>query len=304
MKTFKIAFLGAIFATISMLGLFAEPVMAAPQAAVRTADVLQVLPEITDTNAADLLIKSKGMSLVVSYSSAEASPAQDAQLAMIARESHDYAGLVGFYRLDVAKYPNTWKTISQGATWTHGLNFRMYNSATNPMQMGNIVDNVNGKDVPKYSLTKAELRDHINNFLKVAPLVWHITDAQQVFDTGLPAVIMVYRGTSPQTLILPMQFQNYAYRSQLYPNRVAFFLLDRDQYDASSGLGMDLPKQDNAYYVLFQPGKKLGTGIGMVINNQLLSDSDLEYSIFSYFGPKYGPSKVSASGAFVSPQKP
>jgi hypothetical protein len=302
MKMSKTYLLGAIIAVFGMFGAFTTPVSAATPAAIHTADPLQVLPEVTDANAADLLLNSKSMSLVVSFSAKEASPAQQQQLEMIARESHDYAGLVGFYLLNVDKYPNTWAAISKGQAWTHGLNFRMINASVKPVEAATISDVKNGVQIPKQSLTKKELRDNINNFLKVAPLVWHITDAQQVFDTGVPAVIMVYRSSSPQTLMLPMQFQNYAYESQLYPNRVAFFLLDLDQYDASSGLGMTLPKQDNAYYVLFVPGKKLGSGVGMVIDNQLLNNRDLEYDIYSYFGTNYGPIKV--PNAVTSPQHP
>lgn len=302
MKMSKTYLLGAIIAVFGMFGAITTPVIAATPSAIHTADPLQVLPEVTDANAADLLINSKGMSLVVSYSTKESSPAQQQQLEMIARESHDYAGLVGFYRLDVDKYPNTWKGLSKGEAWTHGLNFRMINASVSPPQVASMTDIKNGVEIPKYSLTKKELRDHINSFLKVAPLVWHITDAQMVFDAAVPTVIMVYRSSSPQTVMLPMQFQNFAYESQLYPNRVAFALLDMDQYDASAGLGMNLPKQDNAYYVLFVPGKKLGSGVGMIIDNLLLNDKDMEYDIYSYFGPKYGPIKV--PNALTSPQQP
>ena len=60
-----------------------------------------------------------------------------------------------------------------------------------------------------------------------------------------------------------MQFHNYAYKSQLYGNRVAFFLLDRDEYDPSSDLHMNFPKKDTAYYVLYEPTEKRNGGVGV-----------------------------------------
>lgn len=286
--------LGAVIAVFGIFGSVVTPAIAAQPSTLHTADPLQVLPELTDSNASKLLLQQKGHSLVISYSPKEASPQQQAQLEMLARESHDYAGIVSFYLLNVDKYPATWTALTKGETWTHGLNFRMVNSVVSPAEIAVVSDTVNGKQVQKTSLTKLEMRDHINFYLKDAPLVWHLTDANSLYTVNVPSVIMVYRSSSPQTLMLPMQFQNFAYQSQLYPNRLAFFLLDLDQYDASKGMGMDLPKQDDGYYVLFVPGQKLGDGRGTIIHDQLLSRKDLEYKIYSYFGPEFGPVKLSA----------
>ncbi|MBW4531542.1 MAG: hypothetical protein KME02_12740 [Aphanothece saxicola GSE-SYN-MK-01-06B] len=255
--------------------------------AMRTVEAILKLEELTDANAAHLLLVLGNKSMVVVYSSKESSPAQAAQLDLIARDSNNYVGAIKFYRLDQAKYPKTWSDISHNETWKRGPVFMLVNN--NPKLIGTVKDLKDGVEVPVHSISTDRLRAEITRFLKIRPPVYHVTVDEVerlILQPGLPTFIMAYRNKGPQNITT--QFQRFAYESQLYAGRVNFVLIDLDQGDPSSKLGFKLPKQDEPYYVVYKPKGK----VGLLINNPLLSEVLMEDAIRSYFGPGHEPAKV------------
>ena len=146
-----------------------------------------------------------------------------------------------------------------------------------------------GVEEAVHSISSDRLRAEITRFLKIRPPVYHVTvgDVDRlVIQPGLPTFIMAYRNRGPQNVTT--QFQRFAYESQLYAGRVNFVLVDLDQGDVSTKLGFTLPKQDDPYYVVYNPNGK----VGLLINNPLMSESLMEDAIRSYFGPGHEPAKV------------
>ncbi|WP_094585165.1 hypothetical protein [Synechococcus sp. BO 8801] len=253
----------------------------------RTVDAILKLEELTDANAAHLLLELGNKSMVVVYSSKESSPTQTAQLDLIARDSNNYVGAIKFYRLDQAKYPKTWSDISHNEVWRRGPIFMLVNN--NPKMIGTVKDLKDGAEVTVHSISTDRLRAEITRFLKIRPLVYHVTVDEVdrlILKPGLPTFIMAYRNKGPQNM--PTQFQRFAYESQLYAGRVNFVLIDLDQGDPSAQLGFTFPKQDDPYYVVYKPKDK----VGLLINNPLLSETLMEDAIRSYFGPGHEPAKV------------
>ncbi len=253
----------------------------------RTVEAILKLEELTDANAEQLLLKQGDKAVVVAYSSKESSPAQNAQLELIARDSHNYTGAIKFYRLDQARYPRTWSDISQNVAWNRGPYFLLVNN--NPLMIGTVKDLSGAGEVAVHSISSDRLRAEIARFLKIRPPVYHVTvdDVDRlVLQPGLPTFIMAYRNRGPQNVTT--QFQRFAYESQLYAGRVNFVLVDLDQSDLSSRLGFNLPRQDDPYYVVYKPNGK----VGLLINNPLLSEALMEDAIRSYFGPGHEPARV------------
>jgi hypothetical protein len=249
--------------------------------AINDVDAGLKIQELTDTNAAQLLLSPGAKSVVIAYSSKEASAAQTEQLELMARDSHNYAGVVNFYRLDQAKYPNAWSAITRNASWDKGPYFLMVYS---DQKMVITVADQQGKAV--HAMTSDVLSGEVNRSLKVKPPVFHVTADQVdrlIHQSGRPVLIMAYRNNGPQNITA--QFQRFAQQAPLYAGRVNFLLLDLDQTDISDKLGMKLPKQNDPYYVVYDPSRK----VGYQINNALLSDAALQDAIRSYFGPGHEP---------------
>lgn len=256
-------------------------------APLKNVDAILKLEELTDSNAEQLLLKQGDKAVVVAYSSKENSLVQKEQLELIARDSHNYTGAIKFYRLDQAKYPKTWSDISHNTPWGHGPYFLLVNN--NPLMIGTVKDLKGGVEEAVHSISSDRLRAEITRFLKIRPPVYHVTvgDVDRlVIQPGLPTFIMAYRNRGPQNVTT--QFQRFAYESQLYAGRVNFVLVDLDQGDISTKLGFTLPKQDDPYYVVYNPNGK----VGLLINNPLMSESLMEDAIRSYFGPGHEPAKV------------
>lgn len=244
------------------------------------------LEELTDANAANLLIQQGGKSFVVAYSSKEGA-AQNDFLDMVVRESHNYTGAVKFYRLDQAKYPTAWSNITNGRTWTKGPCYLLVNNS--PLVIGTIMDTVNGVDVPVHNLTSARLNAEIARLFKVQLPVSHVNIDnvdQKVLAPALPTLIMAYRNKGPNHD--PVEFQRFVYESQLYVGRVNFVFVDLDQDDISTKLGIKLPKQDDAYFVVYDPTKRNGS----MAFDPNLSTTNMEVIIRTYFGPGHEPAKV------------
>lgn len=258
-----------------------------PPSALRHVEAILKLEELTDTNAEQLLLRQGDKAVVVAYSSKEASPTQTAQLELIARDSHNYTGAIKFYRLDQARYPKTWRDISQNTAWTQGPVFMLVNNK--PLMIGTVKDLKGGVEESVHSISSDRLRAEIARFLKIWPPVYHVTGAdvnRLVLQPGLPTFLMAYRNRGPQNVTT--QFQRFAYESQLYSGRVNFVLVDLDQGDISPQLGFHLPKQDDPYYVVYKPAGK----VGLLINNPLMSEALMEDAIRSYFGPGHEPARV------------
>jgi hypothetical protein len=137
-----------------------------------------------------------------------------------------------------------------------------------------------------HAMTSDVLSGEVNRSLKVKPPVFHVTADQVdrlIHQSGRPVLIMAYRNNGPQNITA--QFQRFAQQAPLYAGRVNFLLLDLDQTDISDKLGMKLPKQNDPYYVVYDPSRK----VGYQINNALLSDAALQDAIRSYFGPGHEP---------------
>ncbi|MDX1989223.1 MAG: hypothetical protein SFV17_21235 [Candidatus Obscuribacter sp.] len=245
------------------------------------------LQELNDSNSEELILKSGKPSFVVVYSSKESSPAQEQQLEQIVRDSHNYTGAVNFYRLDQAKYPNTWSNISNGRPWSQGPCFLMV--SINPLMIGTVMEQQSGIDVPLHTISSGRMSAEIQRFFKIPPLVTHINADnvdQLVLNPGLPTFIMVYRNSSPQRDLT--QFHRFVYESQLYKGRVGFVYIDLDQLDLSSKLGLSIPQQGAPYYLLYNPQ----TRKYQVINNPTLSGKEMEMAISQFFGPGHEPAKV------------
>lgn len=249
--------------------------------AIKDVDAGLKIQELTDTNAAQLLLSPGAKSVVIAYSSKEASAAQTEQLELIARDSHNYAGIVNFYRLDQAKYPQAWSAITNKATWQRGPYFLVVDSdqkrvITVSDDQGNAV----------HTMTSKDLSGEVKRSLEVEPPVFHVTADQVdrlIHQSGRPVVIMAYRNNGPQNILI--QFQRFAQQAPFYAGRVNFLLLDLDQADISDKLGMKLPKQNDPYYVVYDPSRK----VGYQIDNALLSNADLQDAIRAYFGPGHEP---------------
>jgi hypothetical protein len=253
----------------------------------QNADAVAKIVEITDANAAALLINQGDRSVVVAYSSNESSGPQTEQLETMAREANAYTGAVSFYRLDVAKNPTTWSNITHGRKWDHGPYFLLVKA--NPLTVGTVVDLKGASEVAVSSMDGLRLRAEIKRFFKAALPVSHTNIAQvdeQVLKPGLPTFIMAYRNKGAQNPV--EQFKRFNYESQLYAGRVNFVLVDLDQPDISKELGFTLPKQDEPYYVVYDPKRK----VGLLVNNPLLSQALMEDAIRSYFGPGHEPAIV------------
>jgi hypothetical protein len=249
--------------------------------AIKDVDAGLKIQELTDTNAAQLLLSPGAKSVVIAYSSKEASAAQTQQLELIARDSHNYAGVVNFYRLDQAKYPRAWSAITSNTTWVGGPCFLMVYS---DQKMVAIVKDLQDNIVR--TMPSDRLSAEVARFLKVKPPVFHVTADQVdrlIHQSGRPVVIMAYRNNGPQNITT--QFQRFAEQAPFYAGRVNFLLLDLDQADISDKLGMKLPKQNDPYYVVYDPSRK----VGYQANNALLSNADLQDAIRSYFGPGHEP---------------
>lgn len=250
-------------------------------------NVILNLEELTDSNSQSLLLQSDKPSFVVVYSSKESSPAQNQQLEQIVRDSHNYTGAVNFYRLDQAKYPITWSNISNGRPWTQGPCFLLV--SINPVMIGTVMEQQAGIDVPLHTMSSARMSAEIARFFKIPPLVTHANPdnvEQLVLNPGLPTFIMVYRNSSPQRDL--RQFHRFVYESQLYKGRVGFVYIDLDQPDLSGKLGLTIPKQDEPYYLLYNPQ----TGKYKVVNDPTLSGKQMEMEISQFFGPGHEPATV------------
>lgn len=251
------------------------------------ADAVAKIVEVTDANAAELLINQGDRSVVVAYSSNENSAAQTEQLETMAREANAYTGAVKFYRLDVAKNATTWTNITHGRKWDHGPYFLLVKA--NPLTVGTVVDLKGANEVTVSNMDGLRLRAEITRFFKATLPVSHTNVAQvdeQVIKPAMPTFIMAYRNKGAQNPV--EQFRRFNYESQLYAGRVNFVLVDLDQSDISSKLGFTLPKQDEPYYVVYDPNRK----VGLIINNPLLSQALMEDAIRSYFGPGHEPATV------------
>ena len=250
-------------------------------------DAVLNLEELTDANSEELLLKRNMPSFVVVYSSKESNPAQTQQLEQIVRDSHNYAGAVNFYRLDQAKYPNTWSNITNGRSWSQGPCFLLF--SINPVMIGTVMEQQNGIDVPVHTMSSARMSAEIARFMKIKPLVTHANLDNVdplVIQPALPTFIMAYRSKGPHHDAL--QFQRFVYESQLYAGRVNFVYVDLDQPDLSSKLGITLPKQDDVYYVLYNPKSKTS----QTVADPALSGRQMETVILKFFGPGHEPAKV------------
>jgi len=250
-------------------------------------DAVLKLEELTDANSEELLLKRNMPSFVVVYSSKESNPAQTQQLEQIVRDSHNYAGAVNFYRLDQAKYPNTWSNITNGRSWSQGPCFLLF--SINPVMIGTVMEQQNGIDVPVHNMSSARMSAEIARFMKIKPLVTHANLDNVdplVIKPALPTFIMAYRSRGPHHDFV--QFQRFVYESQLYAGRVNFVYVDLDQPDLSSKLGIALPKQDDVYYVLYNPKSKTS----QTVADPALSGRQMETVISKFFGPGHEPAKV------------
>lgn len=250
-------------------------------------DAVLKLEELTDANSEELLLKRNMPSFVVVYSSKESNPAQTQQLEQIVRDSHNYAGAVNFYRLDQAMYPNTWSNITNGRAWSQGPCFLLF--SVNPVMIGTVMEQQNGIDVPVHTMSSARMSAEIARFIKIKPLVIHanIDNVDSlVVSPALPTFIMAYRSKGPHHDLF--QFKRFVYESQLYAGRVNFVYVDLDQPDLSSKLGIALPKQDEIYYVLYNPKSKTS----QMVADPALSGKQMEAVILKFFGPGHEPAKV------------
>lgn len=252
--------------------------------ALKDYDPLMQLEELTDVSAPNLLLNQGNKSFVVVYSSKETG--QDEQLATVVRESHNYTGAVKFYRLDQAKNPTTWTNITS-RPWKGGPCFILVNNA--PVAIGTVMDTVGGVDVPVNTLSSARLNAEIVRFLKVQVPVTQVNvdnvDAV-VAGPAIPTFVMAYRNKGPNND--PAEFQRFVYESQLYAGRVNFVIVDLDQDDISTKLGIKLPKQDDAYFIVYDPKARNGS----MVYDPHLTTKGMEAAIRMYFGPGHEPATV------------
>ena len=250
-------------------------------------DAVAKLEELTDANSAALLLQPDARSVVIVYSSNERSASQTEQLEQFARESHKFTGAVKFYRLDQASYPTVWTNISGGRTWTQGPCFLLVSNS--PKMIGTVVESKNGVDVPMHALTAERITAEIARFFKVRLPVTHVdvnNVDQVVAAPALPTFIMAYRSKGPTNDTA--QFQRFVYESQLYAGRVNFVMVDLDQPDLSSKLGIKLPYQDDTYFVVYNPTARDGS----MVFDPALSTKGMESAIRTYFGPGHEPATV------------
>lgn len=256
-------------------------------AALADSDPVLRLEELTEANHEALLLKDDARSIVIAYSSLEASAAQTELLTMMLRESHPYKGVINFYRLDQARHPVVWHDVKKGAAWTTGPYFLLVNAS--PPMIGTIVEARNGVDSPLHQISQERLKAEIVRFFKVQLPVSHVSVsdiAEKVSAPALPTFIMAYRSKGPK--YDRNGFQPFVYESQLYAGRVNFVMVDLDESDVSYKLGIKMPKQDDTYFVVYNPTARNGA----MIFDPALSTKNMEEAIRQYFGPGHEPAQV------------
>ncbi len=243
------------------------------------ADPIARLDELTEANHVQRLLADGTKSVIIAYSNLETSALQTELLTMMLRESHIYTGAVNFYRLDHARHPIVWSNVKHGAAWTTGPVFLLVNNA--PKMIGTIVDVNNGVETPRHEMSSDRLRAEIARFFKVRLPLFHANVADvgdKVTAVGLPTFMMAYRSKGPK--YDRARFQSFVYESQLYAGRVNFVMIDLDESDVSHKLGIAFPKQDDTYFVVYNPKVRDGA----MIFDPTLTTKGMESSIRQYFG--------------------